>query len=260
MANPPRRTSNLQNYAPPNPFPQFADPKERQQRKEKEKEAGGFDWEQVAELTLTAAFAAFSIDKALSSCNEKSETKSKDNSRDKKGGEGGGGRSRGGVDGESRSRGSGSGSGSGPRPRERDARRTGQSSDGGRTRSVNPSDRGPPRGDGPRDGRRSGSRAGPPPVMRGSRTLDPDDTRWRGDGRRSSRDAYADDYVPDRRRRGDSRGEDSFSYRGKDVYPRRGDYYVVYPEDTRRERPRRERGRDRDRDVDAERFRRSETR
>ncbi|GJC94191.1 hypothetical protein ColKHC_03017 [Colletotrichum higginsianum] len=53
------------NFLPPDPRPWKAEPESRKQRKEFEKEAGGFDWGQALALGLIGATVVFGIDKSL---------------------------------------------------------------------------------------------------------------------------------------------------------------------------------------------------
>ncbi|GKT47294.1 uncharacterized protein ColSpa_07475 [Colletotrichum spaethianum] len=58
---------------PPDPRPWKAEPESRKQRKEFEKEAGGFDWGQALALGLIGATVVFGIDKSLRRTEEKHE-------------------------------------------------------------------------------------------------------------------------------------------------------------------------------------------
>ncbi|WQF80364.1 hypothetical protein CDEST_05378 [Colletotrichum destructivum] len=59
------------NFLPPDPRPWKAEPESRKQRKEFEKEAGGFDWGQALALGLIGATVVFGIDKSLRRTEEK---------------------------------------------------------------------------------------------------------------------------------------------------------------------------------------------
>ncbi|KAF6835201.1 hypothetical protein CPLU01_04461 [Colletotrichum plurivorum] len=58
---------------PPDPRPWTADPESRKQRKQTEKEVGGFDWGQALALGLIGATVVFGIDKSLRRTEEKHE-------------------------------------------------------------------------------------------------------------------------------------------------------------------------------------------
>ncbi|GJC79082.1 hypothetical protein ColLi_01920 [Colletotrichum liriopes] len=61
------------NLLPPDPRPWKAEPQSRKQRKEFEKEAGGFDWGQALALGLIGATVVFGIDKSIRRTEEKHE-------------------------------------------------------------------------------------------------------------------------------------------------------------------------------------------
>ncbi|KZL87748.1 hypothetical protein CI238_05576 [Colletotrichum incanum] len=61
------------NLLPPDPRPWKAEPQSRKQRKEFEKEVGGFDWGQALALGLIGATVVFGIDKSIRRTEEKHE-------------------------------------------------------------------------------------------------------------------------------------------------------------------------------------------